>query len=213
MQTKLRSLRLSKGYSMQNLAERIGTSKAQIDKLEKGQRRLTIDWMRRLAGGLDCDLRDILNEEPSQAESGKGAMSLSIPASYIAPMPRDLPVLGAAKGGADGFFFDNGKVNEMTGRPVNLLGVQNAFALYTAGDSMEPRFFAGELLYINPNRPLSKGCFVAVELLDGQGLVKQYIKSNDQTIVLHQFNPDIDIVLKRSEIKNIWRIIGSAEGG
>jgi phage repressor protein C with HTH and peptisase S24 domain len=126
---------------------------------------------------------------------------------------RDLPVMGAVKGGSEGFYFNEGEAKEFVERPANLRGVSNGLALYVDGDSMEPRYFAGELLYVNPNRPLTKNCFVAVELADGQGLIKQFLRRSDDEVVLRQFNPPKDIHLKAGDVRKIHRITGSAEGG
>lgn len=202
---RIRNLRLARGYSLQDLAEKIGTSKSQIDKLEKGERRLTLDWMRRLADGLTCTITDIIIAGESAQTAGH------MKAANIQSMPRDLPLVGGVKGGIHGFFFDNGKVSDFVGRPANLLGISSAFAVYAIGDSMEPRFFAGELLYVNPNRPLSKGCFAVVELTDGQGLVKQFLRQDDKTITLYQFNPAKELTLKKPTIKNVFRVVGSSE--
>lgn len=209
MTNRIRALRQERGYSMQDLAGKIGTSRSQIDKLEKGERRLTLEWMQRLAKGLGCNVNDIFAGSDQKSES-PALMPGAIPLPPQS-LQKDLPVIGSARGGIHGFFFDNGRVNEYVVRAVNLTSVPNAFAVYVVGDAMEPRFFAGELLYINPNRPLSKDCFVVVEMQDGQGLVKQFVRQDDQTITLRQFNPEKDIVLKKSDIKNVYRIVGSSE--
>src|SRR5262249_41688197 len=86
----------------------------------------------------------------------------------LTALRRDLPVLGAVKGGADAFYFNDGEPKEYVVRSPGLMGVSNGFALYVCGDSMVPRYYAGEILYVNPNRPPTRGCFVAVELVDGQ---------------------------------------------
>lgn len=92
-----------------------------------------------------------------------------------------------------------------------MIGVENAFAVYAIGDSMEPRFYAGEVLYVNPNRPLSRGCFVVIELRDGQGLVKQFLRQDDNAITLCQFNPAKEFSVKKPLIKNVYRVVGSSE--
>lgn len=199
MSNTLRPLRLSRGLSLQDLATRVGTSKAQIDKLERGDRRLTVDWLQRLAQALDCAATDITPQLSGAQRDIGGATK------------KDLPLLGGVRGGYDAWFFDNGRVMEYVQRPINLVGCADAFAAYAFGDSMEPRFYAGELLYVHPHRPLSRGCFVVVELKDGQGLVKQFLRQDGKTVTLHQFNPDKDIILKHSEIKHLYRIVGSAE--
>ncbi|MGD9650295.1 MAG: XRE family transcriptional regulator [Dongiaceae bacterium] len=217
---RIRDIRLGLDLTMQELADRIGTSKAQIDKLEKGERRLTVDWMRRIAAGLGCDISELL-PETAQNTTALPEKSISIPPHLLAEktdfsplskqFSRDLPVLGAAKGGKEGFFLSNGDIHEMIERPSSLNGVKNAFAVYVNGESMEPRFFPGEVLYINPNRPLSKNCFVVVELKDGQGLVKQYLKEEGAALILKQFNPAQEITIPRNRVKSIYRVIGVQE--
>ena len=137
--------------------------------------------------------------------------------SPVAALPytatRDLPVMGTVKGGSEGFYFNEGEPKEFVLRPSGLDGVANAFALYVDGDSMEPRYFAGEVLYVNPNRPITRNCFVAVELQDGQGMIKQFLRRSDDQLVLRQFNPPKDIRLAAREVKRMYRITGASEGG
>ncbi|HVM82882.1 MAG TPA: LexA family transcriptional regulator [Candidatus Binatia bacterium] len=131
----------------------------------------------------------------------------------LAQAQRDLPVMGTIRPGAEGFHFNQGEAKEFVERPANLKGVINALALYMDGDAMEPRYYAGELLYVNPNRPLTKNCFVAVELADGQGLIRQFVRRGEDEVVLHQFNPGKELRLKAGEVKRIYRITGAAEAG
>lgn len=60
MSNPIRTWRTLRGLSLQQLADAAGTSKSQIDKLERGERRLTVDWMVRLARALACDPRDLI---------------------------------------------------------------------------------------------------------------------------------------------------------
>jgi phage repressor protein C with HTH and peptisase S24 domain len=66
---------------------------------------------------------------------------------------------------------------------------------------------------VNPNRPLTRNCFVAVELADGQGLIRQFLRRGESDVVLRQFNPAKDQHVKAGEVKRIYRITGSAEAG
>lgn len=52
----LRSLRLRKGWSQQNLANKIGTSQSHIARIERGTENVTIQTCRRLATALEVDL-------------------------------------------------------------------------------------------------------------------------------------------------------------
>jgi len=60
MHKKIKQLRKRKGMTMKALAEAAGTSQQQIDRLEKGKRRLTLEWMHKLSQALECDLTDLL---------------------------------------------------------------------------------------------------------------------------------------------------------
>jgi transcriptional regulator with XRE-family HTH domain len=49
---RIRVLRTALALTLDQVAERAGTSKSQIERLENGKRRLTVAWMRRLAAAL-----------------------------------------------------------------------------------------------------------------------------------------------------------------
>lgn len=55
-------IREAKGLSRTQLAQRCSpvTSSQQIERLEKGERRLTVDWIERLAGALGIDPAELI---------------------------------------------------------------------------------------------------------------------------------------------------------
>jgi transcriptional regulator with XRE-family HTH domain len=60
LENRIRELRTARGLTLKRLAELVGTSNQQISHLEKGRRRLTLDWMERIAGALECHPSDLL---------------------------------------------------------------------------------------------------------------------------------------------------------
>ena len=62
MVNRIGKLRRDKGLTLQGLADRAGTTASTIRKLERGDMRLTVDWMQRIANGLDCEVRDLIEE-------------------------------------------------------------------------------------------------------------------------------------------------------
>lgn len=60
MPNRIAEHRKRKGWSQAELARHVGTSQPQIDRLEKGERRLTEDWMKRLAKVLQVRPADLL---------------------------------------------------------------------------------------------------------------------------------------------------------
>lgn len=63
MRTRIAFLRQEKGLSLAELAKAAGTTKAQIQKLERGDRRLSLEWMERLARALDIKISELLPPE------------------------------------------------------------------------------------------------------------------------------------------------------
>jgi SOS-response transcriptional repressor LexA len=221
---RLKILRERSGHSMRAVAEALGWTLTRYQHYEDRYRRnyLPLELARSLA--------DIFAARgvPAAEVMALAGLEMSVPETAPAPAPgpflprpieapvmplRDLPVMGAVKGGAEGFYFNEGEAKEIVVRPPSLAGVSNAFALYVDGESMEPRYYAGEMLYVNPNRPITRGCFVAVEMADGQGMIKQFIRRNDEHLVLAQFNPPKEIRLPVSRVKRVYRITGSGEPG
>ncbi|MCP5362116.1 MAG: helix-turn-helix transcriptional regulator [Hyphomicrobiales bacterium] len=62
---RIRELRRSKGWTLNELAAATGTSGDQISKLERGARRLSLDWMERLANVLGCTPAALIQETGS----------------------------------------------------------------------------------------------------------------------------------------------------
>lgn len=56
----IEKLRLAKGWTMQQLADKMDTQRAQINKLEKGHIQLKEFWLLKLSKALECDISDIL---------------------------------------------------------------------------------------------------------------------------------------------------------
>lgn len=63
----IRTIRKDRGMTLQELADKVGTSNQQISNHESSKRRLTIEWLHRYAAALECHILDIiegLNETP-----------------------------------------------------------------------------------------------------------------------------------------------------
>lgn len=87
---------------------------------------------------------------------------------------REIPVVGEVRGGDDGFLEEfqypvghgEGFVDYPTTDP-------NAYALRVRGDSMHPRYRAGEFVVVEPNIEPQVGDDVVVECLSGKKMLKQ----------------------------------------
>jgi phage repressor protein C with HTH and peptisase S24 domain len=74
---------------------------------------------------------------------------------------------------------------------------------------MEPRFFQGETLFVNPHHPCQPGDFVVVEIGGHQGMVKRLVRRTSEYVELEQYNPPETKKFKRTEIRAICKVVGS----
>jgi transcriptional regulator with XRE-family HTH domain len=77
---RVREWRRLRNLTIEELARRSRTTASQISKLERGERRLTLDWMERLSGALGCRSQDLL---PGQGQGSE-------PADVSRPLDREL---------------------------------------------------------------------------------------------------------------------------
>lgn len=63
MRNRIKELRISKDLSLQGLADLVGTSNQQIYNLEAGKRKLSQNWMTRIANALHVEINDLLEEK------------------------------------------------------------------------------------------------------------------------------------------------------
>lgn len=168
-------------------------------------------------------LAEILQVSESQLKGGGGGRagaSGSRPFRDFPPVAGDrIPVLGAGQGGSEGWFPWNGEIVDYVARPPHLAGATQAYAVYVAGSSMEPRYFAGELVHIHPGKPVTVGAFVLVQVRpegDGEApraFMKRLVRRTANKVTLEQFNPPKEFDLKAADILSMHRIVGSAESG
>ena len=146
----------------------------------------------------ESDIRPIID---SNAHVG-GAVSLT----------NKIPVYGQAMGGKYGEFVLNGnKVADILA-PASLNGVEHAYAVYIAGTSMEPRYFAGEVAFIHPGLPVKKGDFVVAQIATDEGspplaYVKRFISFDERRLKLEQLNPRRFIEFPKKQVVSVHLIL------
>ena len=148
------------GLTLDQLAERIQTSRGQIYQLEHGKRRLTQDWMERLGEALGCDPADLMPGARAQ-----------------------IPVVGIAGAGAAIHFHDDhakGAALDYIDAPPGLPSASSAVALLVQGDSMLPVLEDGWMVvYSRSHEGITEECLnrlCVVRLEDDRTLVKKLKK-------------------------------------
>ena len=123
---------------------------------------------------------------------------------------RGVPVVGEVKGGPDGFLEElqypdshgDGFVAYPTSDP-------EAFALRVRGDSMHPRYRAGEFIVVEPKVDPQPGDDVVVALRDGRKLLKELNWDRDGEIQLLSVNNHFaPLTIAKSEVLSIRLVAG-----
>ena len=88
----------------------------------------------------------------------------------------------------------------------SLKGSKGAKAVYVRGRAMEPRYYAGEIIYLNPNRPPNPGDFVFLTIKEtsfpaGVGYIRQFAGSDLVSVRVYTLNP------KREELIPLQAVI------
>jgi phage repressor protein C with HTH and peptisase S24 domain len=127
-----------------------------------------------------------------------------------------IPVYGHAVGGKDGEFILNGnQVTEILA-PASLSSVSGAYAVYVVGDSMEPRYFAGEVVFVNPRLPIARGAFVVAQIALSDdnvphAYVKRFVSQDAKRLRVEQFNPKKILEFPAAKVVSVHRIIMSGD--
>jgi transcriptional regulator with XRE-family HTH domain len=190
MVNHLEAWRKARGLSQEKLAQRIRppTDKTQISKLEKGDRRLTDEWLTRIARALHCEARDLLGppgastataiegdevpEIDAQVGAGGGGHMMrerTKRAGHRNETISDDPVLGSWR-------FPTGYLTrELRAKP------SASRVIEVHGDSMAPTLLSGDRVLVDTSQqsPSPPGLFA---LWDGLGIVAkrlEYIPNTD----------------------------------
>ncbi len=134
--------------------------------------------------------------------------------SEVHSWPNDVPVYGNAVGGGSsgGDIVLNGDTGLRVRRPPRLAGRVDILALYVNGTSMEPRYFTGELIYLERARPPQINDFIVVEMKPGPdgeqpALLKQLVGRSPTKVKLRQFNPEKIIEIEISKVLQMLRVL------
>ena len=123
-----------------------------------------------------------------------------------------IPLFGQAVGGVDGEFVMNGDRLDDVFAPPSLSAVQGAYAVHVAGESMEPRYFDGEIVFVNPMKRPRRGDFVVAQIKADEhepvlAYVKRFVRWNAAELVLAQYNPEKELIFTANKVISVHLVI------
>lgn len=198
------------GLTQKGLAERMDLNPAAVNRMLYGERKIKADEIPLIEDylGVRLDLSAPSNFEYPQKGSGRHGVS-DVPAAGIAPLSKPVPVYGYAAGSlAKGLNLANGDIVDWVTRHPAQFGIPDAFAIYVFSDSMEPRYFRGELVYVHPGRPPEMNRDCIIEMKNGDAYIKRYLRQTDDKIRVAQFNPPEEKEIRKEDVKAIYAVVG-----
>ena len=125
---------------------------------------------------------------------------------------RDLPVYGAAEGGASGAMVVSSDAIQWVGRPEPLTTVRSGYGVFVVGESMSPAYEQGDVALVHPSLPPRRDSDVILMRHDPDGtrhvLIKRLLGWTDEKWRLRQYNPAREFELPRAEWSEIQTIVG-----
>lgn len=207
----------ARGYTNEGLAEKLGSHPVTVSKLRIGTLKLSEEWRANLALALGIPEAILFGEEPLPEprpfEMFKSKKKLARQAVTMRPN-LTLPLFGLAAGagiqqGAHSMSAD--PVDEVP-CPPGLMNVLGAYALKTRGESMIPRYFPDDTLYVNPNQRVRAGDHAIIQTMlhDSAGTetwVKRFDGEDGDVIRATQYNPLATIEFRKRFLIHVHRVL------
>lgn len=195
---RIKFWRLQRGWTMQRLAEATGTTRAQIDKLERGTRRLTVDWMVRLAKPLGCDPRSLMNGKELAAAT----------AHYAAQTADTIPLYRLRATTNAGIYRRAAKPARHEPRPWFLASAPTAYGVILPCDAAA--LPVGDILFVAPEQTLRAGRLALI--VTGQGCFLAVLHDATANTLRLQSWPDRKpLNLPREACNGLHAVVGCAD--
>lgn len=204
----------------ERVAAAINRDRTAATRLMNGNRSMKVNEI----AALEELLRQFEGASPLASSAQPAPMPAVAPGQWV----KDVPVVGGGlaaplhivQAGApldiEQTSLDFGADPDFAPRPPAFSTNRQLYCVYVWGDSMVPRFDAGDRLYVDPRRPPNVGDDVVVQLRAEPGseddqvvvaLIKRLARRNGSTIELEQYNPATSIVVETARVAAIHRIV------
>ncbi len=157
-----------------------------------------------------------LNQHNNPHDYARGGLREN-PSRFSGDIARSLPVFGTAAAGEEqgAFQISSGGPIDYVFRPMSLQHNQDAFAIYVEGASMEPKFEAGDLIFIDSHRAPRLYDYVVIELQNKMGereaFIKRYLGQKNGQIICLQYNPYKERYYPLEEVIKLHRVFTNNE--
>ena len=226
LKERIKNSRIAAKMTQEELAKAVGKTRNAVAQWESGLTHPRLNTLEDIAGALEVSVDWLLtgntpnvagtettrtNSKMSDVKFTNGTLT---PRHY---MSREVPVMGTAACNSDyGSFKLDTSIIDYVHRPPALLMTKDLYALYVEGDTMEPRFNAGDLVFVHPHKPVRIGDSVVVQIAKTidepiEAMIAVMAKRTSHDVFLQKYNPDQIINFDNANIVSIHKILEMRE--
>jgi len=188
------------GLTQKGLADKLGLNPAAVNRMIHGMRQIKVNEIplieEYLGVKLDissCSIEHNVNAISSVADAMKNKSSFS-----DVNQEKLIPVYGS----------DNCVILDETQKHPMQSNKGGGIAFYVSSENMVPRYFYGEMVYIQRGRPPEKNKDCFIEMKDGDIFLLHFVGIEGSRLKLKQFNPEQIIYIDNQDIKSISAVVG-----
>ena len=216
MYTKIAAIRHEMRISQQELANLSNVSQSQISKMEKG----TIvnpayDKLMRIAEALGRSIDELVDRpDLSDVTTSFRAYNQPSSAAVFIPLHSERQPIEHSQPYTGGILL-RGEPQMQIRKPSFLEYTADAYAVKVPGDNMQPRYFAGDTLFVDPTAELHVGDDVVVIISFGSDLVGIFWECEEITetaITVSQLKDAKKIIFSIQDLYGLHVVVGSVRG-
>ena len=195
---RIRQLRLQNDVTAAQLSRMIGVTGARLRRWDRGEVNPPFDICQMIAERFKVSRDYVMGEDVSAEE----------PSQFVLPAKNNLIPLYARRRWESSINVGEGPVDHIE-KPLDLLGIDDCYAIMIFDASMEPRFFAGEVVIVHPFRPVRSEDYCVVQYREEDkilAIAKRFLSRDENGIRLSQHNPEKIIVIDDEKLLSIHYI-------
>lgn len=193
MRNRIREIRKLKGLTLAEVAEKAHTTPQHLSRLEKKEN-IDTKWLEILARIFEVKTSDLFYLDEAEEPNGSGALRVldSGAGNNFAKHARNKAVAVPLVHWRDIANYVNGARVDVAGEAITNKAVsQKAFAVVVVDNDMEPRFMAGDLLVIDPEKRVIDGEFCLLDPARNGRIICRKFEETSQMYIFSALKPGI----------------------
>ena len=195
--------------SVDAVQKKTGIGRGSVQRIREGKTSIGTDIIQAVADAFGVQQWEMLVPSSQDQTPSNGERS-NVEAAPAMRERKGIPVVGEVKGGDDGYLdelqYPVGHGESVVDYPTD---DPSAYALRVRGDSMHPRYRAGEFIVVEPSIEPQTGDDVVVSLSDGRKLLKELNWRRDGEVQLLSVNNHFGpLTLQESTVQFIHLVAG-----